>query len=139
MNVRRGICRVVLLVGPYAIKAPRLLGSPHDGLRGMVWSVSRGLQANLSEMQWTDVEGVAPVLWSLGGLVNVYPRCEEVDWDLTDEEYETLALPGHWFPRDRKAANIGLLNGRLVWLDYDGSWNGCPHDRNAAQLTLDED
>jgi hypothetical protein len=32
---------------------------------------------------------------------------------------------------DRKADNIGLLDGRVVWLDYDGSWNGCPHTREA--------
>lgn len=137
--VRRGIARAVLLVGPYAIKVPRLFGSPHDGLRGMVWSISRGLQANLSEIQWKDVEGVAPVLWSLGGIVNVYPRCEPVTEEIPLEEYEKIALAGVWFPRDKKEANVGWLHGKLVWLDYDGSWNGCPHSRNAAGLTTDED
>lgn len=139
MIVRRGLCRTVLLVGDWAVKVPRLRRGDDRSLAGAMWGLSRGLQANLSEREWSDVEGVAPVLWSLGGIVNVYPRATEFTGDLTDEQYEQLALPGRWFPRDRKAANIGWLRGRLVWLDYDGSWNGCPHDRNAAALTMDED
>lgn len=28
-------------------------------------------------------------------------------------------------PIDRKPNNLGRLDGRLVWVDYDMSWNDC--------------
>lgn len=130
---RYGICRTVYLIGPWAIKTPRLR---HPRGRRM-WSIARGVQANLSELDWTGVEGVAPVLWSFaGGLINVYPRCEPWPEQLGEPAYDQIGAG--WLPRDRKPENIGLLNGSPVWLDYDGSWNGCPHDRNVAGLTLED-
>lgn len=133
---RRGISRTVFLVGDYAIKIPamRRYGK---GVAGVLWSVSRGIQANLSEAQWSSGsgDGVAPVMWSLWGVVNVYPRCEAVGADET-VDYATIAP---WIPTgDRKNENVGRLHGRLVWIDYDGSWNGCPHSRWAHDLS-DED
>lgn len=121
--VRRGVCRWVLLIDRYAIKVPRC-----DSL----WGFSRGLQANLSEREWSGMAGVAPVVWSLFGLVNVYPRCEPLlpadapldeDWDAYDE-----VAPG-FYATDKKPENLGLLKGRVVWIDYDTSFNGCPHER----------
>jgi hypothetical protein len=43
-------------------------------------------------------------------------------------------------PGDDKPENYGLLYGRLVILDYDMNYNGCPHDRSGAinQLELEE-
>lgn len=100
------------------------------------WAITRAVQANLSEAQWSSVEGVAPVLWTLLGLVNVYPRCEP--WpDGPPPEYDSIGVG--WLPRDRKPQNVGLLAGVPVWLDYDGSWNGCPHERNVAGLTTGDD
>ena len=132
--IRRGITRTVFLVGRWAIKVPSLRTNG-DGLAGVMWSVSRGLQANLSERQWSEVEGVCPVRFSLAGIVNVYPRCEPVE--SFDGDYRTggaVFLP----PSDKKPQNLGRLCGRIVWIDYDGSWNGCPHDRAAHDLE-DED
>lgn len=40
----------------------------------------------------------------------------------TDEEYTATGFLG---PMDKKANNVGLLAGRLVWVDYDMSWNDC--------------
>lgn len=123
------------LVGPWAIKVPRW--NAHG-----LWSWTRGVQANLSEIEWQGTEGIAPLRRSfLGGVVNVYVRCEQ--WEgFGEPDYDSIAggmERGSWFPADRKPSNIGLLNGVPVWLDYDGSWNRCPHSRNAAGLTTDED
>lgn len=136
---RYGICRTVYLVGPWAIKTPRLR-LPHPppsegGAEWRVWSLARGVQANLSERQWGGVEGVAPVLWSLLGVVNIYPRCQP--WEGPEPDYDAIGVG--WLPRDRKPENIGLLDGEPVWIDYDGSWNGCPHSRNVAGLTMEDD
>lgn len=121
MEVRRGITRTVFLAGRWAVKVPSVRAH-NDGLRGVLWSWTRGVQANLSELDWSGSPGVCPVVWSLAGLVNVYPRCEPVTEELTDEEYEAIGLLG---PTDRKPHNVGLLNGRLVWIDYEQSWNDC--------------
>lgn len=44
-------------------------------------------------------------------------------------------------PGDIKPDNFGWLDDRLVRLDYDMNYNGCPHDRsgfvNAATLGVD--
>lgn len=65
---------------------------------------------------------MCPVRLSLlGGVVNVYPRCAPVP---AAREHEAPMLP---YGGDRKLDNLGLLAGRVVWLDYDGSWNGCSH------------
>lgn len=128
--IRTGITRTVVLVGRWAVKVPsaRTYGK---GLTGLLWSLSRGVQANQSEAglsKWEDTRpDLCPVRWSLaGGLVNVYPRCAPVP---AGRLAEARPLP---FSGDRKPENLGLLRGRVVWLDYDGSWNGCPHSRVVA-------
>lgn len=120
--VRRGITRTVVLIDRWAIKFPSLR-SHGDGLRGLLWSVTRGIQANLSEQDWSGSPGTCPVLWSLAGLVSVYPRCAPVFRELSDAEYESTGFLG---PQDRKPHNLGYLDGRLVWIDYDQSFNDRP-------------
>lgn len=89
-----------------------------------------------------------PVLHSwLGGIVNVYPRCAPYQVSREVEEAmfhrETRALPDldPW-PGDEKPDNYGWLSTptgrRLVRVDYDMNYNGCPHDRSGALNRLDE-
>lgn len=113
--ITHGTTRTVILIGKYAIKIPRFT-APY------AWSITRGIQANISEREWSGSPGTCPVLYSLIGLINIYPRCQPVTWDMTDDEYDDIGLLG---PADRKPNNIGLLNGKLVWVDYDMSWNDC--------------
>jgi hypothetical protein len=134
----------VYLTPRWAIKVPSLRPFGRGGA-GVLWSLSRGLQANLSEREFwyegtpTMRRALAPVVWSLWGVVNVYPRCAPV----TPAEARALragqlAYPGaspedNWIVGDEKPANVGWLrvdaeNTRLVWLDYDASYNGCPHN-----------
>lgn len=121
-QVRRGVTRTVLLAGRWAVKVPSLCAHG-KGLRGVVWGIARGLSANLSEEEWSGQEGLCPVLWSFGGLVNVYPRCEPASEELTEDVYDAVGFTG---PMDKKPANLGWLNGKLVWLDYDMNWNDRP-------------
>lgn len=120
--IRTGITRTVLLVGRWAIKVPSLRGGVY-GRREWVASFCQGVLSNRSERQWHDFEGwggqVAPVLHSwLGGIVQVYPRCEPLDVPDTDEGRATLPLldPD---PGDVKVDGYGVLDGRVVRLDYD--------------------
>lgn len=114
---RRGITRTVIITTRYAIKVPSLRGGSLGGARGRLGGFARGLLANQSEYQWHDFEPwagkVAPVLRSwLGGFVQVYPRCEPVAVDallpLLDPD-----------PGDHKLENFGVLNGRVVRVDYE--------------------
>lgn len=120
MQVRRtGINRTVLLIGRWAVKVPSLRGGSTGGVRGRVHTFARGILANASEYQWHDFEGwhgkVAPVLHSwLGGLVQVYPRCEPLSDDDRGPLPRLEPCPG-----DVKPDNYGRLNGRVVRLDYD--------------------
>jgi hypothetical protein len=118
----------VLLVGNWAIKFPSCR-SHGEGVLGMMQSLSRGISANISELVWSGMPGLCPVEHSLFGIVNIYPRCQEVS-EVTSEEYEAI---GHVGPTDKKPQNVGLLGGKLVWIDYDMSWNDrpiCEHIRN---------
>jgi hypothetical protein len=110
----------VVLVGRYAVKVPSWRGGCW-GPRAFLWSVTAGIQANLSEWEWSGQPGTCPVLWSLFGLVNVYPRCAPVPADV-EVDYEAI---GFAYTQDRKPDNVGYLAGRLVWLDYDQSSGEC--------------
>jgi hypothetical protein len=50
----------------------------------------------------------------LGGIVQVYPRCEPLAENVDDAALPVLDPE----PGDRKADNFGLLDGRVVRLDY---------------------
>ena len=97
----------------------------------MLWSFSRGILANQSEREWSGQPGLCPVLWSVAGLVNVYPLASRIKRDLADREYDAIGMVG---PMDRKPQNVGVLGGRMVWLDYDMNWNDrppCQHTRRS--------
>lgn len=121
---RRGATRTVLLIGRWAVKVPSLRGvgaAVGDvRVRHRVNSFCHGILANNSEVAWHAFGAwsgrVAPVLHSwLGGIVNIYPRCDpapaDADLFLLDPDPGDGAL-------EQKHENYGLLNGRLVRVDY---------------------
>ncbi len=77
-----------------------------------------GIVSNTSEREWQSFEDwkgkVAPVLRSwLGGLVQIYPRCEPFDPQRMDyPEFASFA------PGDKKPDNYGVLDGTVVCIDY---------------------
>lgn len=131
MKVRSGLTRHVLLAGRWAVKVPRV----DRGVEGF----ARGILANASEAMWSGDDGFCPVLLSIGGLVNVYPRCEPVDE--FDGDYATIASTRP--PTDPKPHNLGRLDGQIVWVDYDLSWNDCRETccsgRQAVHNLIDEE
>lgn len=105
---RSGRNRLVLLVGPLAIKLP----SPRCW-RDFLF----GLLNNLNEAAWHGEQAChCPVLWSAPlGLAVVMPRATILD----DAAFRTL---DHMIPRlpgvERKASSWGWLGERLVAVDY---------------------
>lgn len=117
--VRTGITRTVILTRRYAVKVPSLRKHCVGGLRGRLYGFASGILANDSERQWSGYEGwsgqAAPVLRSwLGGLVQVYPRCDPLPADFDGHLPKLDPNPG-----DMKPDNFGVLDGRIVRLDYD--------------------
>lgn len=129
LEIKRGISRVVFLVGPWAVKVPTT--RPYGARADRLWAWTRGYQANYSELRWKGTQGVCPVLWHLGNILVCYRRARPV------AEHEVPAQDDPWWNTvapilpfaDRKASNLGRVDGALVWVDFDSSWNGCPHDR----------
>jgi hypothetical protein len=114
--VRTGITRTVILVGRYAIKVPSFRGHVHGDMRGRIAGFCQGVIANQAEYLWRDFEAwrgqVAPVLHSwFWGLIQIYPRCQSAPDGA--ELFELEPCPG-----DLKPENFGLLDGRLVRVDY---------------------
>jgi len=147
--MRKGVTRIVLVTGRWAIKVPN--PRPYgEGLAGMLWGLCRGVLANQAEATWwrnatPDMRPhLCPVLRSwLGGLVQVYPRCDPFEVDDAMREkmwtHQYSPVPLEPQPGDTKPENFGVLDGRVVLLDYDMNWNGCPHDRSGAFNRLYED
>lgn len=123
--IRCGITRTVILTKRYAIKIPTGRGTCIGrGFRQRLSGVAQGILANQSEFTWYTYESfqgkVAPVLRSwLGGIIQVYPRCEPLP-----PSYESWSWPDPLItldpdPGDHKIDNYGILDGRIVMIDYN--------------------
>lgn len=110
--------RTVILVSRWAIKVPsgRGVGLDATSLRGRLAGIASGLLANRSEYDWSAYGAwrgkVAPVTHSwLGGFVQVYRRCAPLPPECLLPQLDPC-------PGDVKPDNFGLLDGRVVRLDY---------------------
>jgi len=142
VELRAGVTRRVLLVGPahwgLVVKVPRCDRQGTDGTRGRLWSFTRGVQANLSEMEWSGFDpGFNPVLWGgLGGLITVQRRLAPAT---REPNYRGL-VQSMVFRGDGKLTNVGVpRDGRTVWVDYDWSWNACPHHPGDSRCVAEAD
>lgn len=104
-----GASRTVILTRRHAFKLPSL-----RSWRGMLW----GLLSNLRERERSGSPDLCPVRFSLPlGLLVVMPRCAPVPLDLIPDP---RAMPAD-DPDAWKADSFGLLNGRVVRVDYHGA------------------
>lgn len=150
MHIRRGLTRTVIVTKNHAIKIPRL-SSGGNGFTGTLWGFARGILANQGEADWWtwaqqtgDHVHLCPVLRSwLGGIINVYPRAEpydpgpEIRMAMFERRYFPVEMTP--IPSDNKPDNYGYVNGTLVIIDYDMTFNGCPHDRSGARNRIAQD
>jgi hypothetical protein len=111
---RTGCTRVVLLIGRFAVKFPCI-----DEWRRFL----QGLLANMNEVLWSraNLDGFAPVLWSLpGGFCLVMKRAQI----LTDEEFLSLDFEAwrdrgdYIIPAEAKSNSLGWIDGKVVAIDY---------------------
>lgn len=126
MKIKRGCSRTVLLIGSWAIKVPTT--RPYGRRQQRLWAWCRGYLANQSEVSWNGTDGTCPILWRLGSIVVCFKRAKHLDYQMSADEVEWWDAVAPALPfGDRKTENLGIVDGRIVWIDYDSSWNGCPH------------
>jgi hypothetical protein len=112
--MKAGATRFVFLIGPWAVKVPRL----------SCWRLFlHGLLANLQERAFsrTGWFEICPVLWALpGGFLLVMRRAEpltDAQWARFDYGDFVNDPEGH-VPAECKQSSFGLLDGRIVAVDY---------------------
>jgi len=116
--IAKGATRTVLLIGNVAIKVPRLFSW------AACWrNFLLGLIANMQEAEWgrTGYPEFCPVLFSIpGGFMVVMRRADP----LTQEQYDAIDFeafakkPDYYVFVEPKIENMGLLDGRVVAVDY---------------------
>lgn len=115
IQVRSGVSRSVLLVGPLAVKVP-FLGSWKRFLYGLL--------SNLHERQEARrrLPRTCPVLLSDPlGLLVLMPRCAPLpEGALTPELYQEFTAAG--VQAEPKPCSFGVLRGEVVALDYHGNY-----------------
>jgi hypothetical protein len=116
---KKGITRIVFLIGKYAIKIPNYQYQHDHFLQGCYanWSERKYCKGfKNADYKENMYEWVAPSYFcSWFGLVQIQARCEVNNNNLTDKQkkfYKSLC------GTDFKKENFGYLNGKLVCLDY---------------------
>ena len=113
--VSTGVAREVILVGPWAVKIPKLRYGWRNFLQGLI--------ANMNEATWgrSGYEGLCPVLFTLpGGWLLIQRRATPLtcaEWCSLDQE-SFLDRGDYLIPAEWKRDSFGRINERIVAVDY---------------------
>lgn len=115
-----GCTRIVILIYKYAFKIPNFTYSMDHFLKGCCanWKERNYYkQFNKCDYKGNMVGYVAPSYFcSFFGLIQIQERCKPLGRDLTESEkefYKTLC------GTDSKKENFGVINGKIVCIDYE--------------------
>ena len=107
-----GATRIVLLVGPYAIKIPSILE----------WRLFLlGLLANMQERAFSKLgwPELCPIIGSVpGGWLVIMRRAREMTPDEFDLFRQFCEESEHDIPTEYKSTSFGWLDGKPVVIDY---------------------
>ncbi len=114
--IKRGITRIVILIGNYAFKIPNFKYQHNHFLKGCYcnWNERYYTKQSKGYIGEGFFSKIAPTLFcSWFGLISIQKRVEILTEDLTDEQWEEMKE----FIECKKE-NYGYLNGKLVCVDY---------------------
>lgn len=131
MKIKKGVTRIVLIVFGYAIKIPNFTYSHHHFLQGCVCNSSERLftkqwrpknnpekvGAKHYEFILETFEKINPTLFcSWFGLISIQKEVKLLGYDI--KEIDGLKEHFKIVCTDFKSENFGLLNGKIVCIDY---------------------
>lgn len=119
---RKGVTRLVIELDKVVIKIPNFTYSWNHFLKGLLANMSENLTFRCAGIEGSFIYGqqhlLCPVEWmSWGGWILVMHKVDRV-LDFDDHDKHDWSAHKKWFPGDDKVSNYGILNGRLVKLDY---------------------
>ena len=120
--VKRGVTRLVILIGNFVIKIPRLDNGQEMFLLGCLsnWR-ERSFCKMFSRMPEFYNLVVPTIFCSWFGLFQIQLRCSNKKFSKSVEEledYMRVYQEGKRLGFDAKRVNLGWYKGRWVWLDY---------------------
>lgn len=137
---RSGITRVVLLTKRLAIKTPQVRNRT-DFDRTGINAFVRGWLANRSEWKQRHRYGINPPLGTIGYVVNLYLRGDDLDPSNDHQEWqwddEKMDWSDEWFAELATHANTYGFNGDEFkpssWKQFGGRWLLIDYDRAWAK------
>lgn len=114
--IQTGITRTVLLIGKYAIKFPNGRYQHDHFLKGCYCNWKERYYTKIAKGYTGDgfFSKIAPTIFCTWfGLVAIQIRVKPLENDLTDMQLEDMKDF-----RECKKENYGMLNGKLVCVDY---------------------
>lgn len=109
---RKGTTRIVILTKNYAIKIPNFY---------FYRLLLRGILGNLQERKFSTLksEELCPTIFSsFGGLINIQPRCKEInrqEFTLYESKINKICSI---YPVEKKINSFGWYEDKLVAFDY---------------------
>lgn len=118
-----GSSRNCLCIGNIAVKIPKV-----SSLRRFLVGWIHNINERQRSVGQNPSRAYAPCIWSLfGGLVNIYPRCEQFPTSFIpyfngvyNVWYHVALKDNIWFINtvEKKPSSFGVLNNRIVAIDY---------------------
>ena len=115
MRIKKGVTRIVFILGSIVIKIPNFLYGHQNFLRGCLenWS-ERKFTKDFKDFDYYAYK-ICPTLFSTWfGLLSIQPRAIVLKRELTNDEIKYFK----YVTSETKLANFGYYEGRLVCLDY---------------------
>lgn len=117
---RKGVTRIVIELNKVVIKIPNFTCQWSHFLRGLIGNISENQtwKWNSGKFEKGTSHLLCPVIWcSYGGWILIMRKVDEL---ITEENRTQWNCEEHTkhFQGDDSISNYGILNGRLVKIDY---------------------
>ncbi len=117
----KGVTRIVLVLKKIVIKIPNFTCQWDHFLKGILANIneSRTWKWNTGNYEKGTSYLLCPVIWcSWGGWLLVMRKAETMSWEEWEKSEWYNDQHRKHFPGDDTVSNYGILNGRLVKIDY---------------------
>jgi hypothetical protein len=117
---RNGSTRLVILIGKWAVKVPKVPNSWYHFLYAILQNLNERNTWHWNSGRYEQGKShlLCPVIWcSMGGWVLIMRRALPISRAIFESE-SALSEHSKYFPGDDDICNYGLINGKIVKVDY---------------------